>query len=140
MASLEGKSILTAFFIPASNVLMAAELATFALPARRMRPLLRLGSSLPSLAEHIRRNISPPPSSEQKNHKGNMPGEFISLRFILEERDLDENRSANFLALPSRQVHTWSGRARNVISTGPQAAAKYHSRGWIPWPLLRLQN
>lgn len=71
------------------------------------------------------------PLQKKKIGKEILPCRSFSLCLRWWRREIDECCSANFLAFLSREACTWLGTARNMISTGPQAAAKFHSRGWI---------
>lgn len=83
--------------------------------------------------QHILRNILMLlllPSSEETKQEGNTALQMLfSLSQTVRERERAELRSVNFLPFLSSDACTWLGIARNMISTGPQAAAKFRSRG-----------
>lgn len=69
------------------------------------------------------------PEEKKKKKEITVLQMLFSLSQTVRERERAERSSVNFLPFLSREACTWSGIARNMISTGPQAAAKFRSRG-----------
>lgn len=130
--SLEKKRIFKASFHPLFIVLLVAEFVVSALSVNKW---LSSWNKVPCWllqSAHPQEYIDNTPTSlfRRKNYERNTA---LQILFCLKwwGREIDEGSPANFLAFLSREACMWSGIARNMISTGPQAAAKIHSRGWI---------
>lgn len=125
LVPLEKQRIFKASFKPLFNVLVATE---FIVPAS-MTVLLISSSSLTISTSSGIYWRSPASLFRRKKFVGKYCPADAFLSVSVRERD--ERSSANFLPFLSREACTWLGTARNMISTGPQAAAKFHSRGRI---------